>query len=171
MGWKTYVTTAVEARKYVPRDVARRRSKGLSRFIEAQNAPGEPIALEGGRTLYKTVYERALWELERGKKTTHWMWFVFPQELGLGQSFNSQVYGLTKMDARAYLNNTILGPRLVRASVRVAKHLLTDKSLIGIFGETDAMKFASCMDLFAEIDPDTFGPIQALVRNPITVSE
>ena len=72
----------------------------LARFVEAQDAGG--------------AFEHALDELRRGRKTSHWMWFVFPQIAGLGHSAMSRYYAISSLDeARAYLAHPVLGPRLV----------------------------------------------------------
>ena len=84
----------------------------LQRFVIAQD--------EGG------TYERALAELRAGRKTSHWMWFVFPQIAGLGQSAMSQRYAIESLEeARAYLDHPVLGPRLVEC----ARALLTHEGL------------------------------------------
>src|SRR5437764_9034140 len=71
----------------------------LERFVAAQN--------DGG------TYARAVEELRRGRKTSHWMWFVFPQIAGLGQSQTSRTYAIASLEeARAYLRHPVLGPRL-----------------------------------------------------------
>lgn len=92
-------------------------------------------------------------ELSAGRKRTHWMWFVFPQLKGLGQSAMSEFYGLSSLDeARAYLVHDVLGPRLVRCTELVlgARSL----SLESIFGYPDHLKFQSSMTLFSEAAPE-----------------
>ncbi|MDQ8756085.1 DUF1810 domain-containing protein [Sphingosinicella sp. LHD-64] len=112
----------------------------LSRFVEAQ----------------QNVYADALAELKAGRKTSHWMWFIFPQIAGLGRSPTAQVYALASLDeARAYLDHPTLGPRLAEAATGALQH--RDKSAEAIFGPTDAMKFRSSMTLF-EAASDTPGP-------------
>jgi uncharacterized protein (DUF1810 family) len=106
----------------------------MQRFVEAQD--------EGG------TYERALAELRAGRKTSHWMWFVFPQIAGLGQSAMSRRYAIGSLEeARAYLDHPVLGPRLVEC----AGALLTHENLTAqqILGEIDAIKLRSSMTLFA----------------------
>lgn len=106
----------------------------LQRFVDAQH--------EGG------AYERALAELRAGRKTSHWMWFVFPQIAGLGQSAMSQRYAIDSLEeARAYLGHPVLGPRLVEC----AQALLAHEELAAreILGEIDAVKLRSSMTLFA----------------------
>ena len=103
----------------------------LERFVEAQNP----------------VYEEVLAELRRGRKETHWMWFIFPQLRGLGHSWMSHKYGISSQaEAGAYLAHPILGPRLMACKRLVESH--AGVPLESIFGPLDAMKFRSCMDLF-----------------------
>jgi uncharacterized protein (DUF1810 family) len=108
----------------------------LERFIEAQ-AP---------------IYAQALGELRAGQKQSHWMWFIFPQIAGLGQSPMSRAYAIQSLDeARAYLAHPVLGSRL-RECCQVLMNL-RDKSAHDIFGSIDAMKLRSCLTLFAEANP------------------
>ena len=109
----------------------------LERFVEAQ-AP---------------VYEAALAELRNGRKTSHWMWFVFPQIAGLGRSSMSQRYAIASLEeARAYLAHPILGPRL-RAC---AEAVLGAKagSIEAVLGGIDATKLRSSMTLFHRAAPE-----------------
>ena len=111
----------------------------LQRFIDAQ---------DGGGT-----YERALAELRAGRKTTHWMWFVFPQRAGLGQSEMSRRYAIASpAEARAYVEHPVLGPRLVACAEALLTH--EDKSAPEILGEIDAVKLRSSMTLFAAAAPE-----------------
>ena len=113
----------------------------LERFVTAQG--GDDTG----------TYGQALDELRRGRKTSHWMWFVFPQIAGLGQSPISRLYAITSLDeARAYLRHPILGRRLTEcAGVLDA---LPDTSAAAIFGQVDAQKLHSSMTLFALADRD-----------------
>lgn len=112
--------------------------RDLQRFVEAQ---------DGGGT-----YERALAELRQGRKTSHWMWFVFPQVAGLGQSEMSHHYAIDSLaEARAYLDHPILGPRLVESSEALLAH--QGISAEQILGGIDATKLRSSMTLFARADP------------------
>jgi uncharacterized protein (DUF1810 family) len=109
----------------------------LERFIEAQ-AP---------------IYAQALAELQAGQKQSHWMWFVFPQVVGLGQSATSRAYAIQTLDeARAYLAHPVLGRRLRECCQAVMN--VRGKSAHDIFGSPDDQKFQSCLTLFAEVDPD-----------------
>lgn len=111
----------------------------LNRFITAQE-------LEWGS------YEKALNEIKRGHKQSHWIWYVFPQIKGLGHSYNSEFYGISgKEEAMAYLDHPILGKRLRE----ITKALLEcgESSAINIFGFPDVWKVQSCMTLFDMISP------------------
>jgi uncharacterized protein (DUF1810 family) len=111
----------------------------LQRFVTAQ--------ADGG------TYEAAVSELRAGRKRSHWMWFVFPQIAGLGQSSMSKRYAISSLEeAEAYLAHPILGPRLIECA-----RILTDtrdRSADDIFGGIDAMKLRSSMTLFAHAAPD-----------------
>jgi uncharacterized protein (DUF1810 family) len=110
----------------------------LQRFVRAQD--------EGG------TYERALAELRRGAKVSHWMWFVFPQIAGLGQSSISRRYAISSVaEARAYLDHPVLGPRLADCAGVVA--VLTARTAEQIFGGIDAVKLRSSMTLFLHAGP------------------
>jgi uncharacterized protein (DUF1810 family) len=110
----------------------------LERFVTAQNDHG--------------TYDQALAELQRGRKVSHWMWFVFPQLAGLGRSAMAQRYAISSVaEAQAYLAHPVLGARLLECARAVAGHhgLRAEQ----IFGGIDAMKLRSCMTLFAAADP------------------
>ena len=112
---------------------------GLQRFVEAQAAGG--------------TYDSAVRELRAGRKTSHWMWFVFPQLAGLGRSPTAHHFALRGADeARAYLAHPVLGPRL-RECARVVASLPTDDP-VAVLGGTDAQKLRSSMTLFAVVEPD-----------------
>jgi uncharacterized protein (DUF1810 family) len=109
----------------------------LSRFVAAQD----------------NVYDQAVAELRRGRKTSHWMWFIFPQIAGLGVSATSQRYAISSLDeARAYLQHPVLGPRLIECASIVAAN--TDSTAAQIFGGIDAQKLRSSMTLFQRAEPD-----------------
>ena len=106
-----------------------------------------------------SVHERALAELERGRKESHWMWFVFPQLAGLGRSPMAQRFAIESADeARAYLAHPLLGPRLRRCTEAVLAH--RGRQAESIFGSVDALKFRSSMTLFDEA-ADGGGPFAA----------
>ena len=97
-------------------------------------------------------YAIALREIRAGRKRTHWVWFVFPQLKGLGSSANAEKYGLSGLaEARAYLADAVLGPRLREATAAMLAHRATGAS--AVLGELDALKFRSCLTLFALADP------------------
>jgi uncharacterized protein (DUF1810 family) len=111
---------------------------GLERFVAAQDAGG--------------TYQQAVGELRRGRKAGHWIWFVFPQVAGLGQSPTSVRYSISSLDeARAYLRHPVLGPRLAECAGIVAQ--TRDRTAEQIFGGLDAMKLRSSMTLFHRADP------------------
>ncbi|MGN0778650.1 MAG: DUF1810 domain-containing protein [Aristaeellaceae bacterium] len=112
-------------------------SKSLERFIEPQNA----------------AYALALDEIRRGKKTGHWMWFIFPQLRGLGESASAWYYGIEDLrEAEAYLAHPVLGPRL--REITQATLELDESDALKLFGWPDNLKFRSCMTLFAQVSPD-----------------
>ena len=97
-------------------------------------------------------YERALAELRRGRKESHWMWYVFPQFRGLGSSAISQRYAIGSLaEARAYLAHPVLGPRLLESAQAVLA--IRDRSATDIFGWPDDLKLRSSATLFAEVSP------------------
>lgn len=98
-------------------------------------------------------YATALGELHVGKKRTHWVWFVFPQLKGLGSSANAEKYGLSGVaEARAYLADAVLGQRLRECTAAMLAHQSLGAS--AVLGELDALKFRSCLTLFALAEPD-----------------
>lgn len=109
----------------------------LARFVEAQ----------------ESVYPQALEELRRGRKETHWMWFVFPQLAGLGTSFMATRYALQGLDeARAYLEHPVLGPRLRECCRAILS--LPETSAHAIFGSPDDLKLRSSVTLFSQADAE-----------------
>jgi uncharacterized protein (DUF1810 family) len=119
----------------------------LQRFVEAQDG----------------VHARALAELKRGRKESHWMWFVFPQLSGLGSSPMAQRYALRSLDeARAYLAHPVLGPRL--RDLTAAVNGVEGRSAHAIFGSPDDFKFRSSMTLFQAAAPDEPAFREALAR-------
>jgi len=109
----------------------------MQRFVDAQT----------------DVFEQACDELSDGRKTSHWMWFVFPQLRGLGHSGMAIKFGIASLaEARAYLAHPLLGARLqqcVRLALRIDGRSSTD-----IFGSPDDLKFRSCMTLFECAAPE-----------------
>ena len=112
----------------------------LQRFLNAQDS---------GLVEYGTAsYETALREIKEGRKTSHWIWYVFPQMKGLGRSQLSQFYGINgREEAYAYMDHPVLSQRLIEATQAV---LDSGKSAYEIFGN-DTVKFRSCMLLFATV--------------------
>jgi uncharacterized protein (DUF1810 family) len=99
------------------------------------------------------VYERVLAELSAGRKSSHWMWFVFPQLRGLGSSATAQRFGIESIDeARAYLAHPVLGARL-RECTQLT-NAISGRSIEQIFGYPDDLKFRSCMTLFRHAAED-----------------
>jgi uncharacterized protein (DUF1810 family) len=110
----------------------------LERFVSAQDAGG--------------TYRQALAELVRGRKTGHWMWYVFPQITGLGQSPTSVRYAIASLpQAKAYLAHPVLGPRLLECARAIAAHRGSTPEQI--LGGIDAQKLRSSMTLFHRADP------------------
>ena len=111
----------------------------LQRFVAAQDAGAS--------------YEQAAAELRRGHKTSHWMWFVFPQIAGLGHSPVARMYAISGLaEAQAYLAHPVLGPRLAECAAIVGG--LSGRTAEQIFGGIDALKLRSSMTLFLRAAPD-----------------
>jgi uncharacterized protein (DUF1810 family) len=90
-------------------------------------------------------------ELRAGRKASHWMWFVFPQIAGLGRSDTARFYAIqSREEAAAYLGHPVLGPRLVECTHLI--NAVEGSTAEQILGHIDAMKFRSCMTLFATVD-------------------
>ncbi|WP_380782426.1 DUF1810 domain-containing protein [Sphingomonas sp. R86520] len=98
------------------------------------------------------MYAQALAELHRGAKRSHWMWFIFPQIAGLGQSAMARTYAIASADeARAYLAHPVLGSRLIKATEAITA---AAGSADAILGGIDAVKLRSSMTLFAAVADD-----------------
>jgi uncharacterized protein (DUF1810 family) len=131
----------------------------LKRFVDAQ-AP---------------VYGNVVDELRDGRKRSHWMWFVFPQLRGLGNSPTAVFYGIASLqEARAYLAHDLLGPRLHECTELVNQ--VQDRSAAEIFGSPDDLKLCSSMTLFA-LASEQHGDFSALLEkyyrgrhDPLTVA-
>lgn len=105
--------------------------------------------LERFVTAQDSVYERVVAELRAGQKRGHWIWFIFPQLKGLGQSAMSMEFGIaSRAEAQAYLQHPQLGPRLRECTELVLN--VDGRSSAEIFGDVDSMKFRSCMTLFSK---------------------
>lgn len=111
--------------------------KNLERFLQAQ----------------ENSYEIACQEIKNGRKVGHWIWYIFPQIQGLGESTTSFYYGIKDLnEAQEYLENPILRSRLIE----VSKALLSvdGKTAFEILGTLDAIKVRSSMTLFSQADPN-----------------
>ncbi len=112
--------------------------------------PDDPYDLKRFLSAQEGVYERALAELTRGQKRTHWMWYIFPQFDGLGYSPTAKQYSIkSKEEAGQYLNHPVLGKRLLECTEAVIAS--QGGSLSEIFGYPDDLKFKSSMTLFEKI--------------------
>jgi uncharacterized protein (DUF1810 family) len=108
----------------------------LARFIAAQ----------------EDSYDDAVEELRRGRKRSHWMWFVFPQVAGLGSSYAARRFAISSLEeARAYLQHPVLGPRLLECAEAMLGN--TGATARQVLGDIDAMKLRSSMTLFARAAP------------------
>lgn len=122
-------------------------TQGLQRFVEAQDR----------------VYESVSNELALGEKTSHWMWFIFPQLKGLGRSPIAKYYGLeSAAEALAFWQHPVLGRRLLDCTRLVLAQRNTTAH--DIFGSPDDLKFKSCMTLFAQVAPQEPVFREALAR-------
>ena len=109
----------------------------LDRFVQAQTL----------------MYPSVLKQMQNGKKTAHWMWFMFPQLRGLGTSTLAHLYGISGLgEAKAYLAHPVLSGRLYELCSELLKH--KDKTALEIFGDIDEMKLKSSMTLFALTSED-----------------
>lgn len=110
----------------------------LDRFVNAQS---------------NGIYELALSEIKSGKKHNHWMWFIFPQLKGLGQSYTANYYAIEDREiVERYLKHPILGKRLIEISQAVYE--LNANNIVDVFGYPDYLKFQSCMTLFSIVAPE-----------------
>ncbi|WP_294958284.1 DUF1810 domain-containing protein [uncultured Flavobacterium sp.] len=105
---------------------------GIERYLSAQ----------------ENVYEQALDEIKKGKKQSHWMWFIFPQLRGLGFTEYNIYYGIENLkEASEYLNHPILGKRLMEITQAMLQ--IKNKTALEILGRADERKLKSCMTLFS----------------------
>ena len=117
----------------------RSRHFDLDRFVRAQDAA------------YGS-YQQALSEIRDGLKRSHWIWYIFPQNKGLGRSSQSEIYGLDGVEeARAYLEHPVLGPRLREITTAF---LSLNKSAHRVLGFPDVLKVQSCMTIFDLVSPN-----------------
>ena len=109
----------------------------LDRFVQAQTL----------------MYPSVLKQMQNGKKTSHWMWYMFPQLRGLGTSTMAHLYGISGLgEAKAYLAHPVLSERLYELCGELLKH--KDKTALEIFGDIDELKLKSSMTLFALTSED-----------------
>lgn len=125
-------------------------SYNLQRFIDAQSG----------------VYEQVCAELRRGRKTSHWIWFIFPQVSGLGQSSMTVRYAIASLDeAQAYLEHPVLGPRLRECCGLLMPH--RGKAIEQIMGYPDDLKLKSSMTLFAKAAEAGAGAVENAVFDEV----
>ena len=109
----------------------------LNRFLQAQDS----------------CYDQALAEIRAGKKSSHWIWYVFPQLKGLGHSYNSSYYGISgKAEAAAYLNHPVLSARLREISEALLS--VEGVGIRTIMSGIDSLKLCSSMTLFDSVSPN-----------------
>jgi uncharacterized protein (DUF1810 family) len=119
----------------------------LQRFVEAQ----------------RRCYGQVCSELKAGCKTSHWMWFIFPQWKGLGQSLTANLYAIaSRREAEAYLAHPVLGPRLIECTQLV--NGVAGRTVDQIFGDPDNLKFRSSMTLFANVAAENAVFLKALAK-------
>jgi len=119
---------------------------------DAGRSAGDPYDLRRFVDAQADAFERALAELQRGQKRTHWMWYIFPQLDGLGFSATAKHYAITSIaEATAYLAHPLLGPRLQQCAETVLR--IEGRSATAIFGSPDDWKLRSCATLFALVSP------------------
>ena len=124
-------------------------------------ANGDPYNLERFVEAQRGTFDEACTELRRGRKTGHWIWFIFPQIAGLGFSAMSQRYAIQSLEeARAYLRHPVLGVRLREICAIV--NGIEGKMAHEIFGSPDDMKLRSSMTLFAHATEDNTMFIEVL---------
>jgi len=118
----------------------------LQRFIDAQEAD----------------FDTALAEIKNGRKSSHWMWYIFPQLRGLGSSDTSIYYGIQSIDeAESYINHPVLGQRLIEMCLALLQ--LKSDNANEIFGSPDDLKLRSSMTLFASL-PDAYPVFQSVLE-------
>ena len=122
------------------------KNSDIERFVEAQNSP-------------YSGYEVALQEIKAGRKTSHWIWYIFPQFRAFAHSRTADYYGIAdRCEAEAYLQHPILNTRLREITKALLQH--TDKSPCEIFGDLDAGKVRSSMTMFDYLSPnDIYGQV------------
>ena len=110
----------------------------------------DPFNLQRFVDSQRPIFDQVCSELRDGAKRSHWMWFIFPQIEGLGQSQLARKFAISsREEAKAYLEHPILGPRLIECTEFV--NLIEGRTIERIFGYPDDLKFRSCMTLFANV--------------------
>jgi len=113
---------------------------------------GDPFNLQRFGDAQERIYDQALAEVTAGRKRSHWMWFIFPQLVGLGFSSMAQRYAIqNREEAIAYLAHPVLGPRLLACVDAVLN--VNGRTAQDIFGSPDDLKLRSCATLFANVSP------------------
>jgi uncharacterized protein (DUF1810 family) len=139
-----------------------------------EDAVTDPYNLQRFVAAQDPMFERVCAELRHGLKTSHWMWFIFPQIKGLGHSSVAQHYAISsRAEAEAYMEHPILGPRLRECTRLVIA--IQGRSIHDILGTPDDLKFCSSMTLFAHATPDNQVFLDALQKyfagkfDPLTI--
>jgi len=100
---------------------------------------------------HERIYEKALMEIKAGQRSTHWMWYIFPQLRGLGSSDVANYYAISNIkEAAIYLNHSVLGKHLIEISEAV--HEINGKTAEEIFGSSDELKLCASMTLFSLVE-------------------
>ncbi len=122
------------------------------RYSQNVGTGNDPFDLERFVLAQTGVYDRALAEIRAGQKRSHWMWFIFPQYIGLGRSAASLEYAIkSRAEAEAYLRHPLLGPRLSECTEAILG--FEGRSALEILGSPDDVKLKSCATLFGEVSP------------------
>lgn len=112
----------------------------------------DPFDLDRFLRAQEGKYAHALAEIRDGEKVSHWMWFIFPQFVGLGHSSMAHLYSIKSLDeAKAYLAHPVLGPRLIECAE--AALAVEGRTANDIFGSPDDVKLRSCATLFSIVSP------------------
>ena len=126
----------------------------------------DPFNLQRFVVAQSPVFESVRRELREGRKRSHWMWFIFPQLKGLGSSPTAVYFSIaSRTEADAYLQHSILGPRL-RDCTRLVNQV-DGRSIEEIFGYPDDLKFRSSMTLFAAAQPENANPENKVFRDAL----
>lgn len=124
-----------------------------SRYSNKNAMEGKGMELERFHKAQEYSYETALAEIKKGRKSSHWMWYIFPQIAGLGRSSTAQYYAIQDLqEAVNYINDEILGKRLVEISEALLA--LETNDAYAVFGCPDNMKLKSSMTLFTVAAPE-----------------